>query len=307
MIFPEFRPFTGEQIRAARAIARLEQSALAEASGLSLDTIKRIEGIHGPVQVKARVYRAIIEAFQAHGVELECHGESDFGVRRSLGQPASGAPVVAPTVADDPAAASAGPGRFNLALAAPPPPRTQGSHWDDASGPAPRAAFAAPASNMMAYWDRNYRFRFANQDYLSWFGRPMTDLIGRSMPDILGAELFNANETFIRAAMSGEPQTFECTLRKPDKSRRHTLIQYVPDFDLNGEVLGMWVMGTDITVLKDAELKLASANAVFQAARRHADKATTISSETFAGMLRAVKIEVLPPANLNVEPPARAN
>ena len=41
---------TGEQIRAGRAILRIEQSALAKASGVSLETIKRLERMRGPVE-----------------------------------------------------------------------------------------------------------------------------------------------------------------------------------------------------------------------------------------------------------------
>ncbi|MDU6138645.1 helix-turn-helix transcriptional regulator, partial [Bradyrhizobium sp.] len=40
---------TSEQIRAARAMLRIEQRDLAEKSGVSLETIKRIERTPGPI------------------------------------------------------------------------------------------------------------------------------------------------------------------------------------------------------------------------------------------------------------------
>jgi transcriptional regulator with XRE-family HTH domain len=62
---------TGEQIRAGRAILRIEQSALARASGVSLETIKRLERMRGPVEANTRTVLAICEAFLDLGVEFE--------------------------------------------------------------------------------------------------------------------------------------------------------------------------------------------------------------------------------------------
>ena len=65
---------TGEQIRAARALSRLEQADLARLAGLSLETIKRLERIRGPVDANARTLRAIQDAFA--GIDLHFDGDS---------------------------------------------------------------------------------------------------------------------------------------------------------------------------------------------------------------------------------------
>jgi transcriptional regulator with XRE-family HTH domain len=81
---------TGEQIRAGRALARVEQTELARRSGLSLETIKRLERIRGPVDANTRTLHAINEAFHALGVELY----SDEGVgMRSTGASARAVPA----------------------------------------------------------------------------------------------------------------------------------------------------------------------------------------------------------------------
>lgn len=59
---------TGEQIRAARAMARMEQSALASASGLSIPTIKRLEQMRGPISATTGTEAAIRQAFAAVGI-----------------------------------------------------------------------------------------------------------------------------------------------------------------------------------------------------------------------------------------------
>ena len=67
---------SGEQIRAARALARIEQADLARLSGVSLETVKRLERIRGPVDANSRTLAAINEAFDGLGVLFE-----DSGVR----------------------------------------------------------------------------------------------------------------------------------------------------------------------------------------------------------------------------------
>ncbi|WP_309627869.1 BLUF domain-containing protein [Brevundimonas sp.] len=66
---------TGEQIRAGRALARIDQSDLARRCGLSLETIKRLERIRGRVDANSRTLRALFEAFSTMGVAFEsCEG-----------------------------------------------------------------------------------------------------------------------------------------------------------------------------------------------------------------------------------------
>jgi predicted transcriptional regulator len=54
---------TSEQVRAARALLRWEQKDLAEASKVSLPSIKRLEGQPGPLAAQDRTVTAIVEAF----------------------------------------------------------------------------------------------------------------------------------------------------------------------------------------------------------------------------------------------------
>lgn len=70
---------TGEQIRAARALLRIDQVDLASQTGLSLETIKRLERIRGRVDANSRTLAAIAEAFERLGVQLETGG--GVGVR----------------------------------------------------------------------------------------------------------------------------------------------------------------------------------------------------------------------------------
>ena len=59
---------TSEQVRAARALLRWEQKDLAEASKVSLPSIKRLEGQPGDLAAQDRTVTAIVEAFIEAGV-----------------------------------------------------------------------------------------------------------------------------------------------------------------------------------------------------------------------------------------------
>ncbi len=68
---------------------RIEQRDLADRSGVSLETIKRIERTPGPVSAYASTVDAIRRALEGAGIEfLDENGGGD-GVRRRLGAPAA--------------------------------------------------------------------------------------------------------------------------------------------------------------------------------------------------------------------------
>src|SRR6188472_2603958 len=82
---------------------------------------------------------------------------------------------------------------------------------------------------MLAYWDRNLICRFANRAYEEWFGVNPDRLIGTSIRDLLGPELFAMNEPYLRRALAGERQVFERIVPGPDDVQRHSLAEYIPD------------------------------------------------------------------------------
>ena len=61
---------TAAQIRAARALLGMDQRALAEASGLSVPTIQRMEASEGVVRGHVDSLMKLITALDAAGLEL---------------------------------------------------------------------------------------------------------------------------------------------------------------------------------------------------------------------------------------------
>jgi transcriptional regulator with XRE-family HTH domain len=79
---------TGEQVRAARALLRVDQKQIALAAGVSLETIKRLEAVEGPINVTSRTLSALRNAFLKLGVVFDGREDADLAVgwaRRDVG------------------------------------------------------------------------------------------------------------------------------------------------------------------------------------------------------------------------------
>ncbi|MFK3666073.1 multiprotein-bridging factor 1 family protein [Ochrobactrum teleogrylli] len=72
---------TSEQVRAARALLRWEQKELADACGVSLPSIKRLETQRGELAAQTRTVDAIRYALEAAGVIFIDQNGNGPGVR----------------------------------------------------------------------------------------------------------------------------------------------------------------------------------------------------------------------------------
>lgn len=74
---------TGNQLRAARALAGVEQLALAEKAGVHVNTIRKVEA-KGASEITsaADVVRRIQQALEKEGIEFLNHGEPGVKLRK---------------------------------------------------------------------------------------------------------------------------------------------------------------------------------------------------------------------------------
>ncbi len=75
---------TAAQMRAARALVGMEQRALAEASGVSLPTIQRMEASQGVVRGVIESLMKVMGALEAAGVEFINEGTVSAGGGRGV-------------------------------------------------------------------------------------------------------------------------------------------------------------------------------------------------------------------------------
>ena len=70
------------QLRAARALVRWDQSKVADTAGVSIETVKRLEKMEGPLgSVRVNTIEAIQRALEAAGVEFIPENGGGAGVR----------------------------------------------------------------------------------------------------------------------------------------------------------------------------------------------------------------------------------
>src|SRR5262245_29632979 len=110
---------------------------------------------------------------------------------------------------------------------------------------------ALPA--LIAYVDRDERYRFNNRAYERWFGRPASELVGHRLRDVLGEAVYSVLMPHVRAALAGRPVTFESALDFRDGVSRYVRGTYTPDVGPDGTVLGFVAHVNDITDLKRVE------------------------------------------------------
>lgn len=77
---------TGEQLRGARAMARIEQSELAQKAGVSVDTIKRLERTVGPISANVNTMASIVRVLEEAGIEFTNGGQPGVRLARK-GEP----------------------------------------------------------------------------------------------------------------------------------------------------------------------------------------------------------------------------
>jgi transcriptional regulator with XRE-family HTH domain len=67
---------TAEQLRAARALLKMEQRALAEAADVPVQTLKRYEGGSGPLSGNYQSISSLIRVIEQAGVVFVAAGET---------------------------------------------------------------------------------------------------------------------------------------------------------------------------------------------------------------------------------------
>ncbi len=141
---------------------------------------------------------------------------------------------------------------------------------------------------MVGYWDADLRCGFSNIAYREWFGKTPEQMQGIRIQDLMGEVLFKKNEPFMRLALAGQHQDFERTLVKPDGSTGYTWAHYIPDV-ADGRVRGFFVLVSDVTELKQAQVQLEIVNAALEKRSVEAEAASRAKSAFVANMSHEIR------------------
>lgn len=128
---------------------------------------------------------------------------------------------------------------------------------------------------LIAYWDQHLRNRLANRAYVEYFDMTPEEIFGRHISEVLGPDLYQQNLPYLRGALAGQRQEFDREIPTPS-GPRYTQALYLPDVH-DGEVRGIFVLVTDISARRRAELALARAEARFRTLFEAAPSATLMT------------------------------
>lgn len=110
--------------------------------------------------------------------------------------------------------------------------------------------------SLVGYWSNDQRNRFGNHAYQRWHGIDSSRMFGLHIREVIGDEQYRLNLPHIEAALRGETQIFERAIPIPDEEGiRHSLTHYIPDV-VEGEVQGFYVLISDVTAAKVAEMAI---------------------------------------------------
>lgn len=108
---------------------------------------------------------------------------------------------------------------------------------------------------LIAYIDQDERYQFANATYEKWFGMPPSLMVGKTVREVLGSELYEEGKESLQKNLAGHPVRFQSQV--PDLSgTRYVEVVGIPDVR-DGLPQGVYVLTSDITASKRHEEELA--------------------------------------------------
>lgn len=112
------------------------------------------------------------------------------------------------------------------------------------------ATLAHNIPGMVSHWTKNLRCNFANKGYLTWYGKTADEIYRAKVQEVIGEDAYRECEAYMLAALEGTAQSVEHVV-----DGKYLWTQYIPDLE-NDQIQGLFVVATDITKRKLAELAL---------------------------------------------------
>src|SRR5262249_54740533 len=105
---------------------------------------------------------------------------------------------------------------------------------------------------IIAYFNRNVVYEFANAGVGGLLGVDPGTLIGHTLREAAGEETYRAIEPHVIAALCGERVTYERVARGGNEDRPHE-VTFIPDVVADGSIRGFFALSYDVTERKRTE------------------------------------------------------
>ena len=98
----------------------------------------------------------------------------------------------------------------------------------------------------LTYVDRNFVLQFVNKAYIEATGQPPTQMLGRPIGDVRGARRWAEHQTYFERALEGKTVQYTRLVNLASQGPRWVRTSYVPDFDAEGSVVGLYTVTVDV-------------------------------------------------------------
>ncbi len=126
---------------------------------------------------------------------------------------------------------------------------------------------------VVIYIDRRKRYRFFNDTLIQWFGLDSSEVIGKTVEEVIGTKAFEQIRDKIERALAGENVHFEAEVPYRLGGSRAVEVRYIPDVQPDGSVEGF------IGLIEDITERIKTEQALRQADRRKDEFLATLSHE----------------------------
>jgi len=114
--------------------------------------------------------------------------------------------------------------------------------------------------------DRNYTYKIVNQAYLDWNQKDYEEIVGYSVSDLLGEDVFEqVIKPNLDRCLAGETVSYGEWFDYPGEKHEFISVTYIPYLDTNQRISGVIVNCRNLTQLKQVETQLRQTNQEMQA------------------------------------------
>ncbi|MFN6569318.1 ATP-binding protein [Dendronalium sp. ChiSLP03b] len=106
---------------------------------------------------------------------------------------------------------------------------------------------------LIAYVDKQQRYRFNNQAYEDWLEQSLSEIHGCHLQDVWGEDCYQRMQSHVEAALSGYVVTYENEIALRNGISRSVNVTYIPHVDEQNTVKGFFSLASDISDRKAIE------------------------------------------------------